>query len=229
MDLLLDILLMLFLVLFIVLMFCGIWFVTGFLYDDIKKSEPIQIPPNVSRLLKQFFPFLKKGIKSFCKFFYTEATGHTWPGEEINYSIPLTIEELTQLIRHFEKKLYLAPTLSGYGTNSNVFFQIRIHSVAFKQDYSALLPEQQRKLAVHIIQSFYLEYRGFNTDVYILAISPTFLDIALPMSSKGRNYLEQLKQQVHEALPKAQPEHLPDLSEEIPLFSDKDEDNDSRL
>ena len=174
----------------------------------------------VKNTLWKFFKAIKSIICGIVKLFYTELTGRTWPGEEVNYSVPLSIEELTFLVRKLEEHLYIAPTLNGYGTNSNGFFQVRIHAVAIRQNYSSLPPEQLRKLAVHIIQNFYLEVRGFSANVRILAISPQFLDFAISMTQNGLTYLKQLEQQIQEAQSSSSQEPLPPLTEKIPIPSE---------
>lgn len=185
----------------------------------------------VKNTFLKFFKAIKSIICSITKLFYTELTGRAWPGEEVHYSVPLSIEELTFLVRKLEEHLYIAPTLGGYGTNSKGFFQVRIHAVAIRQNYSSLPPEQLRKLAVHIIQNFYLEFRGFSANVRILAISPQFLDFAIPMTQNGQEYLKRLEQQAQETQSPSGQKPLPPLTEKIPIPPENEngDDNDFGL
>ncbi|WP_207720569.1 hypothetical protein [Catenibacillus scindens] len=170
---------------------------------------------------------LGKGLAVLAKWVYEEATGNDWPGTEANGEIILTIEEVHRLIELFGKYLYVLPVLVKYEPNAKGALWIKLKAIGYLEHLKDLPVEQLKAIAIHIVQSFYLEVRGFTPPVYILSISPQGLTFAIPLSEEGRKYLEKVTQMIREQ-EKIQEAAEPEaLSEEIPpLEEDPTEDKD---
>ena len=173
------------------------------------------------RYVRKALRLLGKGLSLLAKWVYEEATGNDWPGTEANGEIILTMEEVYRLIKRFEKYLYVFPLLVKYEPNAKGALWIKLKAIGYLEHLNDLPVEQLKALAVHIVQSFYLEVRGFTPPVYILSISPQGLAFAIPLSEEGRKYLEKVTQMIREqekiqeaAEPEALFEEIPPLEED---------------
>lgn len=182
------------------------------------------------RYVRKALRLLGKGLAVVVKWIYEEATGNDWPGTEANGEMILTMEEVKWLIKRFEKYLYVLPILMKYEPNDKGALWLKLGAIGYLEHLKDLPVEQLKAIAVHIVQSFYMEIRGFTTPVYILSISPQRLTFAIPLSEEGRKYLEKGIQTVREKenrrqekKPEALSEEIPPLEEEPPQREEKDE------
>ncbi len=182
------------------------------------------------RYVRKALRLLGKGLAVVVKWIYEEATGNDWPGTEANGEMILTMEEVKWLIKRFEKYLYVLPILMKYEPNDKGALWLKLGAIGYLEHLKDLPVEQLKAIAVHIVQSFYMEIRGFTPPVYILSISPQRLTFAIPLSEEGRKYLEKGIQTVREKenrrqekKPEALSEEIPPLEEEPPQREEKDE------
>ena len=182
------------------------------------------------RYVRKALRLLGKGLAVVVKWIYEEATGNDWPGTEANGEMILTMEEFKWLIERLEKYLYVLPILMKYEPNDKGALWLKLGAIGYLEHLKDLPVEQLKAIAVHIVQSFYMEIRGFTPPVYILSISPQRLTFAIPLSEEGRKYLEKGIQTVREKenrrqekKPEALSEEIPPLEEEPPQREEKDE------
>lgn len=169
----------------------------------------------IKKMFPAFFRWLAgalpKALPFLGEWFYEEATGKTLPGNTENELLVLDNQELLEIKDRLSKHPYDTPSIEGFKREHSVLF-VDISALGVVPPYKDLSNHEIAVMVEKIIQDYYLETRGVKAPAWILKASKKKLEFAVPLSPKGRKYLEELYKDI---LPEKQPDSKTAMEEEI--------------
>lgn len=132
--------------------------------------------------IKMVLPFLGRSI-------YEEISGSPYPDAVINTGLVLTNEEVLTLVDTLEEHPYDTPSLSSYTPEYKGAMWIDLSAVSLIPKYSSLDNKQIQRIAGKVIQNYFMKNRNTQVDIHFLAVTPTRLYFAVPLSVDGKRYL----------------------------------------
>lgn len=164
-------------------MIFGVLIAVGFIAYKMKFADSWE--GGVKLILKTFW----YGFKKIGKFLYEEFSGKAAQEEEINEKIYLTNQEMMNFIDEFEGRPYNTPILAGSEIRNGIWWA-DISAASLSPTYRDTSMDIIKDLCQKVIQRFFMKARETSVKVYIRVVTPTRLYFAIPLSEKGRKFLE---------------------------------------
>ena len=165
------------------MMIFGVLIAVGFVAYKMKFADSWE--GGVKLILKTFW----YGIKKIGKFLYEEFSGKAAQEEEINEKIYLTNQEMMNFVDEFDGRPYNTPILAGSEIKNGIWWA-DISAASLSPAYRDTSMDTIKDLCQKVIQRFFMKVRETSVKVYIRVVTPTRLYFAIPLSEKGRKFLE---------------------------------------
>ena len=164
-------------------MIFGVLIAVGFVAYKMKFADSWE--GGVKLILKTFW----YGFKKIGKFLYEEFSGKAAQEEEINEKIYLTNQEMMNFVDEFDGRPYNTPILAGSEIRNGIWWA-DISAASLSPTYRDTSMDTIKDLCQKVIQRFFMKVRETSVKVYIRVVTPTRLYFAIPLSEKGRKFLE---------------------------------------
>ena len=164
-------------------MIFGVLIAVGFIAYKMKFADSWE--GGVKLILKTFW----YGVKKIGKFLYEEFSGQAAQEEEINEKIYLTNQEMMNFVDEFDGRPYNTPILAGSEIKNGIWWA-DISAASLSPTYRDTSMDTIKDLCQKVIQRFFMKVRETSVKVYIRVVTPTRLYFAIPLSEKGRKFLE---------------------------------------
>lgn len=164
-------------------MIFGVLIAGGFIAYKMKFADSWE--GGVKLLLKTYWDWIKK----IGKFLYEEFSGKAAQEEEINEKIYLTNQEMMNFVDEFDGRPYNTPILAGLEIRNGIWWA-DISAASLSPTYRDTSMDTIKDLCQKVIQRFFMKVRETSVKVYIRVVTPTRLYFAIPLSEKGRKFLE---------------------------------------
>lgn len=196
----------------------GSYIVYRKLYEIFQKIWAI-----LKKFATKLCDFLKKWIPILLPWFYEELTGKSLPPNSedmVREYVYLLDSELDELVNTLDGRPYIAPILAEPIVEINHIIWVHIKTAGLNPKYKGMGLNELKNLVKHVIKSFYQKHRNIpNISVYIKAITPYEVMIAIPVTQKADDFLDNQeknsKMTPNEFTEKALTESIPDEEAEI--------------
>ena len=191
----------------------GSYIVYRKLYEIFRKTWMI-----LKKITKKIWDFLKKWIPVLFPWFYEAVTGNPLPPNSedmVREYVYLLDSELDELVNALDGRPYIAPVLAEPCVETNRIIWVHINTAGLNPRYKGMTPDDLKRLVKNVIKSFYQKHRSIvNTSIYIKAITSYEVMIALPVTQKADDFLDNQernsKMTLDEFTEKALTENIPD-------------------
>lgn len=196
----------------------GSYIVYRKLYEIFRKVRAI-----LKKIAKRIWDFLKKWVPVLLPWLYEAITGKSLPPNSedmVREYVYLLDTELNELVNALDGRPYIAPILAEPPVEINHIIWVHINAVGFNPKYKEMEIDELKRLIKNVIKGFYQKHRSIvNTSIYIKAVTPHEVMIAIPVTQKADDFLENQERNSNMTLDafteKALTESIPDEEVEI--------------
>lgn len=196
----------------------GSYIVYRKLYEIFRKIRAI-----LKKIAKRIWDFLKKWVPVLLPWLYEAITGKSLPPNSedmVREYVYLLDTELDELVNALDGRPYIAPVLAEPPVEINHIIWVHINAVGFNPKYKEMEIDELKRLIKNVIKGFYQKHRSIvNTSIYIKAVTPHEVMIAIPVTQKADDFLGNQERNSNMTLDafteKALTESIPDEEVEI--------------
>lgn len=166
----------------------GSYIVYRKLYEIFRKIRAI-----LKKIAKRIWDFLKKWVPVLLPWLYEAITGKSLPPNSedmVREYVYLLDTELDELVNALDGRPYIAPVLAEPPVEINHIIWVHINAVGFNPKYKEMEIDELKRLIKNVIKGFYQKHRSIvNTSIYIKAVTPHEVMIAIPVTQKADDFL----------------------------------------